>query len=550
MEHEHVPVLVVGAGPAGLTAALLLARASVPVLLVERHASTSVHPRARGLNLRTMEILRAVDLEDTVRVAGAALELSRYMLFVETLAGREIRRVADDDLVATGDALDAWTPCNWCQCAQDELEPILLAAARDHGADIRFSTELIGLVQDADGATATLADRATGLQHAVRAQYVIAADGARSPLRAMLDVPLRIDRTLEHYVNIYFRADLRALVQDRWFGICFVENEISPGLFLAVNNTDRWLFNVEYQPQQGQSPDNFTPARCVELVRGAVGVPNLDVAIISVLPWEMAAQIVAQFQVGRVFFAGDAAHVMPPAGGFGLNTGVQDAHNLAWKLAAVLRGTAAPALLATYAAEREPTANMIVAQAVAEVEAPTPDGPPSGYGPPDGDHGGPPAGPPGGYGNSTAMLVPVLGYHYDSAAIVADGAMATDEGLDLTGRPGTRAPHVWIEHAGVRCSTLDLFDGRFVLLTGPDGSVWYDVAHAAAQRTGLDLAAYCVGGAGEIGDPSGSWAAAYGVSPSGAVLVRPDSFVGWRAHGAAANAEQVVEQALNAMLGR
>ncbi len=355
------PVLIAGGGPAGLAAALLLARHGVPPLLVERHAGTSIHPRARGLNVRTMEILRTVGLEGDVRDAGAALATSRYMLFVDTLAGEEIRRVPDADLLPVGEALARVTPCDWGRCAQDELEPVLATAARAHGADLRFGTDLVSFSQDADGVSATLADRATGAHRAVRAQYLVAADGAHSLVRESLGVPMAglgpVSRgQLGHFVNVYFRANLSDLVRGREFILCFVERPGAESLLLAVNNADRWLFNVEYDPDRGETPDAFTPARCVALIKAAIGLPDLDVEILSVLPWEGAALIADRFQAGRAFLVGDAAHVMPPAGGFGLNTGVQDAHNLAWKLALVLKGTADPALLDTYEAERRPVA--------------------------------------------------------------------------------------------------------------------------------------------------------------------------------------------------
>jgi len=554
------PVLIAGGGPAGLAAALLLARQGITPLLVERHAGTSIHPRARGLNVRTMEILRTVGLEGEVRDAGAALADSRYMLFVDTLAGEEIRRVPDADLLPVGDALAHVTPCDWARCAQDELEPVLANAARAHGADLRFGTRLVSFSQDADGVSATLLDRVTGEQRTVRARYLVAADGAHSPVREALGVAMAglgpvAGGQLGHFVNVYVRADLSNLVRGREFILCFVERPGAEGLLMAVNNRDHWLFNVEYDPTRGETPDAFTPARCVALIRAATGLPDLDVEILSVLPWEGAALIADRFQVGRVFLAGDAAHVMPPAGGFGLNTGVQDAHNLAWKLAAVLNGVADPALLDTYEAERHPVACVVVDRAVRELAAPTPDGAPAWDGP---GQNGPEDGPEDGAwsdgdGDPLAQLPPILGYRYASCAVVAEEdagqADARPEELDLTGRPGTRAPHVWMERAGARLSTLDLFDGRFVLLAGAEGGAWCDAARQVAARLGIALDAYRVGVAGDLIDRDGDWGAAYGVTPAGAVLVRPDGAVGWRSAGGAGAPEEDMGRVLSYLLG-
>jgi len=507
-----------------------------------------------------MEILRTVGLEGEVRDAGAALATSRYMLFVDTLAGEEIRRVPDADLLPVGDALARVTPCDWGRCAQDELEPVLANAARAHGADLRFGTDLVSFTQDADGVSATLVDRATSAHHAVRARYLVAADGAHSPVREVLGVPMAglgpVSRSqLGHFVNVYFRADLSDLVRGREFILCFVERPGAEGLLLAVNNADRWLFNVEYDPARGETPDAFTPARCVALIRAAIGLPNQDVEVLSVLPWEGAALIADRFRVGRAFLAGDAAHVMPPAGGFGLNTGVQDAHNLAWKLAAVLKGAADPALLDTYEAERRPVARVVVDRAVRELVAPAPDVAPtwdaSGQdGPGDGVWGND-------EGDPLAQLPPILGYRYASRAIVAEEGTAQaaqpdarPEELDLTGRPGTRAPHVWVERAGQRISTLDLFDGRFVLLAGAEGAAWCDAARSVATRLGIGLDSYCVGVAGDLIDRNGNWGAAYGVTATGAVVVRPDGAVGWRSAGGVRTPAEELERVLPHLLCR
>jgi putative polyketide hydroxylase len=522
MLHHRTSVLIVGGGPVGLSASLFLSRLGISSILVERHTGTSIHPRARGINVRTMEIYREFGLEKAIQDAGAALAKSRYMLFVKTLAGEEIRRVPDDDLMLVGDRLATITPCTWSQCAQDELEPLLLDTAEKAGAKIHFGHELVSFTQDAQGVTAIVLERATGIQQSIRADYLIAADGADSPIRHMLKIPMHGQGTLEHFINIYFCADLQNLVCDRWFGICFVENPLVEGLFLAVNNTDRWLFNVSYTPQDGSAPTDFTTERCLDLVRAAVGLSELKAEIISILPWQATARVAEHMQVGRVFLAGDAAHLMPPAGGFGLNTGVQDVHNLAWKLAAVINGTANAPLLETYATERQPVANMVVDQAVRDLNAPTPDTierVESGERPAN-----------SGEDNFLNQLIPVLGYYYNSEAIIAGNEkIPIVGGLELNGQPGTRAPHVWLDRQGERISTIDLFGVHFVLFIGEENTLPEKDLQKIVSRFNLPLVIYHIGKQGDLIDLEQRWNSSYGVTSKGAVLVRPDGFVAWQA---------------------
>ncbi len=525
-DFEHIPVVIIGAGPAGLTAALFLARQGINVRVIERHPGTSIHPRARGLNVRTMEIYRSADLEATIEQAGKALAKSKYMLFVETLAGQEIRRVPDDDLLMTGEALAAYTPCTWVQCAQDNLEPLVLETARQAGAEIRFGLEATGLSQEQDRVLVDVHDVETGAIHTLQAQYVIVADGAGGNIHTSLRIPTAELAVQGHYVNMYFQADLSHLVQGREFALCFVETSAAPGIILAVNNTDRWLFNAEYDPET-TSPQAYTHERCLEVIREAVGIPDLAVEILSVLPWDATARYAQQMHVGRVFLMGDAAHTMPPAGGFGLNTGVADAHNLAWKLGLVLQGKAAPTLLTTYEEERFPIARELVEQAARELTAERPDAPPD-------------TGPEG-------FLVPVLGFSYASTAVLTEPG-STEHGLDLSGRPGTRLPHVWLERDNKRISALDLVDDHFVLLVGSEGDGWKAAVQACTEQLHIPLTLYRIGGE-TVHDPSGTWCEQNGVGKTGAVLVRPDGIVAWRTKQLAPNPATVLINVLTHVLG-
>jgi putative polyketide hydroxylase len=533
MFDETIPVLIVGAGPVGLTAALFLARLGVRSLLVERHASTSIHPRAKVISTRVMELFRLMGLEEQIRAAGTDLTSSQYWLFVETLAGREIRRVSRRDLFEVSSEIEQISPTSRAMCAQNQLEPLLVTEAHKLGCTLRFNTELVSCEQDDSGVTAHIRENSSGVQRIIRAGYLIAADGARSPIRLALGVAMRGTEALAYHANIYFRADLSELVKDRLFSMCFVENSEVRGILAPVNNRDLWQFHARYNPAAGTTFEDFTEAYCIEVVRKVVGLPQLAVEILSVLPWEVAIRVADHFQQGRVFLAGDAVHVMPPSGGFGMNSGIQDVHNLCWKLAAVIKGPASPALLATYEAERRPVDIFTAEQAGARL------------------------------GERDALaqalqkklekvdeIIVALGYHYASLAVLAEDEIAPSANvLDLSGRPGTRAPHVWLEKDGVCISTLDLFDMHFVLLAGNDGEQWCEAVRGAAARLGLRLDAYRVGIEGaDLVDVDRCWADAYGVSPGGAVIVRPDGFVGWRARSLEDTSQEEMERVMKRLL--
>jgi len=488
-----------------------------------------------------MEIFRQMGLEEDFRAAGRDLSLCRDLIEVDTLAGTEFRRVP---LPGFGDErISHLSPITMCECGQDQFEPLLVTAARKYGADLRFSTELVSFEQDASGVTASVVERQTGAQRIVHANYLIAADGASSMVRQMLGVSMIGQGTLGHFISMYFRADLSDLVRNRWFIACMVGDDnpdaslLPQKVLLPVNNRDVWQYNVTYAPEDGETPADFTDKRCGDLIRQMVGWPHSEVDIISVLPWEAAVGVAERFRVDRVFLVGDAAHVMPPTGAFGMNTGVQDAHNLAWKLAAVLRGTASPALLATYEEERRPVAQLTVEQAALRyTEGMVP------------------------LASREASeecigfvddLTVIMGYRYASSAVLAqeNDLLAMDASSFLEGgMPGTRAPHVWLEQQGKRLSTLDLFGGRFVLLAGKDGKAWCDAARAAAAHMRLDLVAYCVDSKDDLIDLEERWCSAYGITSQGAVLVRPDGFVGWRSTDCEESPQRKLELVLERLL--
>jgi hypothetical protein len=331
-------------------------------------------------------------------------------------------------------------------------------------------------------------------------------------------------------------------VKDRPAAIYLVQQ---PGLrctFLTINGVNRWGFLINLPVDASFEP--YTPEHCAAVVRTAAGVPDLEVRILGIDPWVAASLVADRFRAGRVFLAGDAAHEMPPTGGFGLNTGVQDAHNLAWKLAAVLRGWARPELLDTYDAERRPWGQFVTDEALNSALS-------MGRGRQlGGDSGDPPslARP-----EFHSELGVIFGATYASPAVIPDGTdpPAIENPVAQyvpSARPGSRAPHVWLQHNGHRISTHDLIGMGFVLLAGERGAPWRDAARTVAASLGVPLTACTVGANADVRDPQGQWALAYGVEPEGAVLVRPDGHVAWRQRSGVTDPERALERALRGML--
>ncbi|MET9888229.1 FAD-dependent monooxygenase [Streptomyces sp. NPDC006430] len=349
-------------------------------------------------------------------------------------------------------------------CSQDRLDSVLLDAARERGATVRYATRLLSFAQDEDGVTAVL-ETGAGHRRTVRADYLVAADGVHSGVREALGIKTSGPGTVgTPKMNILFRADLGRYTQGRSFVLCTVTNPQAPGMLVTVDGAKSWVFHTEYDPAAGQAPADFTPDRCRDLIRAAIGDPGLDVEVLSVLPWRVRGLLADRFRDGRVFLIGDAAHAVPPIGAFGMNTGMADAHNLAWKLAAVLGGRAGTALLDSYDAERRPVAALTLQQALLRLADPRLHW----------DSGPRAATARAAVGALNAPVVQV-GYRYDSRAVIDPVPQLPsheEAALTLDGAPGSRIPHVWVERDGRRLSTLDLAGSRFTLLTGSAGGDW------------------------------------------------------------------------------
>ena len=332
---REIPVLIVGAGPAGLATAIGLARHGVSSLLVERHPGTSIFPKASGISTRTMEILRSWGLEEAMREHSQ--DVQPLMSIRPTLDRSAAGRGAGVAFPADEEAL-AVSPTRMALVPQDRLEPILLDHARELGVEVRFGTELVSLEQDASGVTAVVCSVADGTCSTVRASYVVGADGTRSTVRDLLGIEAHGPTDLGDYATVLFRADLWSLLGEERYGLYQLNGPV-PGVLVPTGRDDRWVLGMQWDPRSESFAD-YTPERCIELIRAATGVPDLEVEVIARMPIEFVAQAADRVRAGRTFLIGDAAHRMPPFGGRGLNTAVADAFGLSWKLAWVLRGWA------------------------------------------------------------------------------------------------------------------------------------------------------------------------------------------------------------------
>jgi 2-polyprenyl-6-methoxyphenol hydroxylase-like FAD-dependent oxidoreductase len=528
---DDVPVLISGGSLVGLSTALCLGWHGIPSLVVERHRGTAIHPRAALVNQRSIEIYRSVGLEPAIREASE-LEFVQNgaIVSVESLGGRELEYY----FRTINEGVEALSPSPRLFITQIGLEPILLERSQELGARIEWGTELVSFAEDDEGVTAVVRERDGGAERTVRARYLVAADGSHSPVRTSLGIPLRGHGSFSNSITIYFRGDVRPLLGDRNLSVIYVFGPTQQGFFRFSKAGDAGFLVVNKAlGPDGELTSNLwddtSDERCIELVQEALGAPGLAVEVENVQRWNACAEWADRFREGRVFLAGDAAHNMPPTGGFGGNVGIQDGHNLAWKVALVLRGDAGPELLSTYDLERRPVGELSVEQAYTRYVLRL--------------------APELGKEHLQPIVPEVsveLGYLYRSPAVLSepgDDGAACESPLEPSARPGSRAPHVEVERGGGPVSTIDLLGRNFVVLAGAGGEGWRRAAHDAATRLGVPVDVHRIEGDGRFGE-------LYGTGELGAVLVRPDGFVAWRTAAAADDAGAELTGVLAQVLAR
>jgi 2,4-dichlorophenol 6-monooxygenase len=575
-------VLIIGSGPAGAAAAALLSTYGVGNIVATKFNWTCRTPRAHITNQRTMEVLRDLGIESEVMKEAAPQHIMGNNVFCTSLAGEELGRLYSWGTSPQRQAdYTASSPTTPCDLPQNLMEPILVGAAGRRGSTLCFNWEYLSLEQDTDGVTARVKDHVSGLVHEVRAKYLIGADGGRSKVAQDIDLPMEGKMGVAGSMNIVFEADLSRYVAHRPSVLYWVLQPgsdvggIGMGLVRMVRPWNKWLIVWGYDINE-PAPE-VSDELATEIAHNLIGDHTIPVRIESTSVWTVNNMYALSNTRGRVFCMGDAVHRHPPSNGLGSNTSIQDAYNLAWKLALVLQGQADPSLLSTYDTERSPIARQIVTRANQSIAE---------FGPifealgllstkdPDEmranmesrKENSPRA------ADQREKLRKAIAFksyefnchgvemnqRYASAAVVPDGTPEPEWRRDrelyyqATTWPGARLPHVWLEDAaGKRISSLDLTGkGRFTVLTGIGGEAWVEAARAVAASTGVEIAAYMIGPGRDVVDLFGEWAEARETGEAGCLLVRPDQHVAFRHPEAAANAASLLADAMAKILGK
>lgn len=578
METIRTGVLVVGAGPAGLASSLLLQRQGCDTITITRYGWTAHTPRAHHINPRAMELLRALGLEEAVRRRAFPYDAMKNVVWCVSLAGQEIGRLEHYHSTGPGGYGDA-TPCRAANIAQHNLEPILASTLLERGGRLLFNMDCLSVEQDDAGVRATVRNRVTGQLVRIEADYLIGADGANS--RVARDIGLELDGLAGWgaAVNVWIRADLSRYVAHRPGSLFWTNQPGSPfwigsGVFVAVEPWTEWMVTFMYDPSTGQ-PDLDRDV-LVDRIRHIVGDPDIAVEVLHAGTWSMNAQVARTYSRGRVFCMGDAVHRHSPANGLGANTSMLDAYNLAWKLDLVLRGVADPALLESYSVERQPIGAAVITRSMKSVGEFPAVAAALGYAPGQSVEEGQAcldrlaAG--GGEGDAMrdrlaeALRLQAyqfsaagfeLGYHYPEGAVIGPpGEYSPSVDPDLVYRPqtapGAVLPHAWVVgRDGAERSTLDLVsDGGFHLITGPGGEDWQTVCGDISARTGLDVRVISIGPRGDYLDACQDWRAVRDIEDSGAILVRPDLHIAWRAARYSPEAAANLQRGVIGLLGR
>lgn len=578
MSTVDTPVLIIGAGPAGLTTAVALAKYEIDHIIVEKYAWTAHSPRAHIVNPRTVEIMRHLGIEDEVREVSSLHQHLRHHVWYTTLNRPEIaRKEAWGTSPHRRADYESASPCPSINCPQTSFEPVLVQALRDAGSDVRFENVLTSLEREGDHWVSTVENRNTGEVQTIRSTYVVGADGARTSVLGAAGLEVEGPSGLFHAANIWFKANLSKYLEHRpgvltWSMSPGPQPPLGLGTFICMKPFDEFVLCLFYDPKQDDL-SQMSEEEAIRRIERAVGEPVEKVEIKEISGWKVNAQVAPQYAKDGAFCMGDAVHRHPPTNGLGLNMSVADGYNLAWKLAMVIKGDAGEELLDTYNAERQPIGATGVDRAIRSLHQANEIQEAVGLLPGLSEEEGWAAidslREPGELGdqrrralrealdkneNRFNALGLEVGYQYDAGALVHDDTpYAPFEGdpvleFQTTTRPGARVPHARLVRNGQEISSLDLVDGlQFALYAGIDADHWDEAAATVSRETGIDVVVHRIGGS-EILDPYWEWEDAREVGHAGAVLVRPDRHIAWRSVDRPADATAELRSVMNQVM--
>ena len=534
-------VLIVGAGPVGLITAILLARQGIASVVVERRFNRSSAPKAHALNPRSLEICKAAGIDlNRIYSRQTPADEGRTVRFVSRLNGIELGALPYE---RQDDAVRNFTPTPLINIAQPDFEEILLEIVREiPSIEIRYGHEWSGVEQDSRGVTCTVKQEKSS-EYLETYPWMIACDGAGSRVRSKLDIAMEGAAGLVNTVNIHFQADLRTLLGNRSAILYWILDPAVAGTFIVYNMSTSIVLSHRYDPNQ-VSVESFSVEKCSELVAGAIGDSSVEITIRGANPWVMTAQVASRYRVGSIFLAGDAAHRFPPTGGLGLNTGIADAQNLAWKLGAVWKGYEGEGLLDSYEAERRPVAVVNSNQSLVNAERLIPLFELVGVGGSDQrpfeERLADPA-----FREAVHRSIESQREHFDSLALQLGYIYGEPDSVpkDVSAyvpvfRRGARMPHSWIRRSGETVSTIDLLsDTAFTLFVSEGDQEWTAAAETLkfpvqVCRLGVDFV-----------DEEGTWAKQSGLAQGGVLFVRPDGHIALRAHDAQNYKASLIETA-------
>ena len=575
-------VLIVGTGPAGASAAALLSSYGISNMVINKFAWTCRTPRAHITNQRSMEVLRDLGVEKDCLALATPQELMGENTFCTSLAGEELARVLAWGMPpARRSDYELASPAKLCDLPQNLLEPILTRTAAHRGSKVRFDTEYLSCIQDDEGVTTTLLDRLTQEEYQVRSRYLLGADGGNSQIAADAELPMEGQMGMAGSMNIVFEADLTKYVAHRPSILYWV---IQPGGELAglgiplirmVRPWNKWLCIWGYDINEGE-PD-VTEDYAKKVLHQLIGDSDIPIKIDSTSTWTVNSMYALKNTNGRIFCLGDAVHRHTPMNGLGSNTSIQDAFNLAWKLALVIQGKAAPSLLDSYEPERIPVGEQVVKRATKSLDDLIPIVEALGItGTDDPDQmnrniAARKENTPEAAGQREKLRQAIAGtqyiynchgvemnLRYESGAVIEDGSEAEEFIRDrqiyhqASSRPGANVPHAWLSEDQHRISTVDICGkGQFTLLTGMGGEeIWRSALEKIADRLQLPVRMHVIGPGQQYDDVYGDFARIREISETGALLVRPDLIIAWRAQEASAKAAEELVSAVSRILGK